>query len=306
MGLRITGSSTVQDNLAKARRDAENSLERLSSGVRFTRSEPMPTERALSDSLSSKMREIASYKRNANDGMSLVQTADSALGEVSNIVLRLKEIATQASSATLSDKERKLLFVEYNSLFDEVDRISQTTSFNGMDLLNGNSGAGEERRGSIGFRVGAPGKGGTNSSGDANLISLDGLQGIVATTANLGLRGVGELLTGDGISLDDVEEIFSSTNDTVSTSFDDALERIAGFRSGFGAVSSRLTHVMDVLDISNENMASAQSRIRDVDYASEVSALTKANILVQAGASLLAQGNVPAQVALTLINGMNK
>lgn len=303
MGLRIKGSGTVEMNLEKARRDASESLERLSSGVKFTRGNPMPAERAVSDSLSMRMRELASYKKNANDGISLVQTADSALSEVSNIVIRLKEISTAASSPTLSDQERKFLFTEYQSLFDEVDRISQTTTFNGMDLLNGNSSAGDERRASIAIRVGAPAAEGAE---DTNLIRLNNLNEIKSDTETLGLRSVRDLLnSGDGISLDDVEEVFESTVDTVSSSFDGALERLTGYRSAFGAVSSRLSHVMDVLDISNENMAAAQSRIRDVDYATEVSNLTRANILVQAGASLLAQGNVPAQVALTLIKGLN-
>lgn len=303
MGLRIKGSGTVEMNLEKARRDASESLERLSSGIKFTRGNPMPAERAVSDSLSMRMRELASYKKNANDGISLVQTADSALSEVSNIVIRLKEISTAASSPTLSDQERKFLFTEYQSLFDEVDRISQTTTFNGMDLLNGNSSAGDERRASIAIRVGAPAAEGAE---DTNLIRLNNLNEIKSDTETLGLRSVRDLLnSGDGISLDDVEEVFESTVDTVSSSFDGALERLTGYRSAFGAVSSRLSHVMDVLDISNENMAAAQSRIRDVDYATEVSNLTRANILVQAGASLLAQGNVPAQVALTLIKGLN-
>lgn len=303
MGLRITGNGALQNNLEKARRDQEASLERLSSGTIFTRSDPKPAERALSDSLSSRIRELASYKRNANDGVGLVQTADSALGEVSNIVIRLKEIATQASSATLSDNERKFLFVEYQSLYEEIDRIAKTTSFNGMDLLNGNSGLGEAGS-SIGFRVGKPSSDGGR---DANLIKLDGLAEVVASTDRLGLRSARDLLTqSGGVSLDDVESVFDSDAQSVSSTFDGALETIAGFRSSFGAVASRLTHVLDVLDIAHENVAAAQSRIRDVDYASESAALTKANILVQAGASLLAQGNVPAQVALTLIKGLEK
>lgn len=303
MGLRITGNGTLQNNLEKARRDQEASLERLSSGTIFTRSDPKPAERALSDSLSSRIRELASYKRNANDGVGLVQTADSALGEVSNIVIRLKEIATQASSATLSDNERKFLFVEYQSLYEEIDRIAKTTSFNGMDLLNGNSGLGEAGS-SIGFRVGKPSADGER---DANLIKLDGLAEVVADTERLGLRSARDLLgQSDGVTLDDVESVFDSDAESVSSTFDGALETIAGYRSSFGAVASRLTHVLDVLDIAHENVAAAQSRIRDVDYASESAALTKANILVQAGASLLAQGNVPAQVALTLIKGLDK
>ena len=298
MGLRITGTGTIEANINKAQREATKSLERLSSGVRFTKEEPLPAERALSDSLTMKMRELSSYKRNANDGMSVVQTADSALNEISNVVIRLKELATQASSSTLSDKERKFLFVEYQSLYDEIDRISKTTSFNGMDLLNG---SGQKEGAGLSITVG-PNRGQEDSS---NVIRMSGLENIIATSENLGLSDVRSLLgSDDGVSLEDVFDSFASDEDSVSGTFDKALEKLAEFRSGFGAVSSRLTHVMDVLDISNENMAAAQSRIRDVDYAAEASNLTRAKILVQAGTSLLAQGNLPAQMALTLINSL--
>jgi flagellin len=300
MGLRITGSGQVENNIAKAQREAAKSLERLSSGVKFTKDEPLPGERALSDSMTSKMRELSSYKRNANDGMSVVQTADAALNEISNVVIRLKELATQASSSTLSDKERKFIFVEYQSLYDEVDRMSKTASFNGMDLLNG-SGASNGQ--GLTINVG-PNRGEADSS---NVIRMGGLEEIVATTANLGLAAATGLLSSSGgVSVEDVLDAFTSNDDTVSGSFDKALEKLAGFRSGFGAVSSRLTHVMDMLDISNENLSAAQSRIRDVDYAAEASNLTRAKMLMQAGTSLLAQGNLPAQLALTLINGVIK
>ena len=306
MGLRITGSGIVESNIAKAQREASKSLERLSSGVKFTREEPLPAERALSDSLSMKMRELASYKRNANDGFSLVQTADSALNEVTNVVVRLKELATQASSSTLSDHERKFLFVEYNALHDEINRISTTTSFNGMNVLNGNSGADDAGGSNLAIRVGSSTQS-PDSANDLNVIKLDSMQNIVATTENLGLRAVKNLLGNvEGVSLEDVADVFESDDDSVSASFESALEKIASFRSGLGAVSSRLTHVIDVLDIANENMSAAQSRIRDVDYATETSNLARAKILVQAGASLLAQGNLPAQLALTLINNMGK
>ena len=305
MGIRITGSGgVVENNLRKAQEAATNSLEKLSSGVRFTRAEPLPAERALSDSMGSKLRELTSYKRNASDGVSVVQLADSSLNEISNITIRLKELATQAAAATLSDKERKFLFVEYQSLHDEITRIAKTTSYNGMDLLNGNSSDEGEKK-SLAFRVG-PVSFGANGK-DLNIVQLDGLDNVLASAENLGLKSVRELLGNEeGISLDDVEEVFESSLDTVSDSFGGALEQIANFRSSFGAVSSRLGKVMEVLDVSHENIAAANSRLRDVDYASEIATLTKANILVQAGASLLVQGNIPAQVALQLVKNLDK
>jgi flagellin len=305
MGLRITGSKTIENNIAKAQHEAAQSLERLSSGIKFTKDDPQPAERAVSDSMTSKMREIAAYKRNANDGMSVVQSADSSLNEISNVVVRLKELATQATSSTLSDKERKFLFVEYQALYEEIDRISKTTSFNGMNLLNG-FGSENDKGGSLSITVG-PNQPGKDPNVSSNVIRMNGLEGVVATTENLGLANVSNLVkSGSGVSVEDVMDTFGSNENTVSETFDVALEKLAGFRSGFGAVSSRLTHVMDMLDVSNENLASAQSRIRDVDYASEASNLTKAKMLMQAGTSLLAQGNLPAQLALTLINGLGK
>lgn len=302
MGLRITPGGVIENNIEKAQKQAANSLERLSSGVRFTRSDPLPAERSLSDSLSSKMRELSSYKRNANDGFSLVQVADSALNDISNIAVRLKELATQASSPAISDKERSFLFVEYASLYDEVGRIAQTTEFNGMKLLDGNRGGTK----TLSFRVGSPTRSETDGR-DQSLVTLDNLDSIVANPETLGLKSVAHLLTNpDGISLDDISETFDSSLDSVSDSFNQALETLAYFRSGFGAVGARLGRVMDVIDSAYENTSAANSRLRDVDYASEIANLTKANILVQAGTSLIAQGNLPATLALQLVKQLDK
>jgi flagellin len=305
MGLRITGpAGVIENNIAKARSEATTALEKLSSGVRFTRNEPLPAERAVSDSLSAKVRELSSYKRNANDGISLVQTADAALNEVSNITVRMKELATQASSPALSDKERQFLFVEYKGLYDEITRIAQTTSLNGVSLLNGNEGG--ERGGSqtVAFRVGAPNQ---QDNQDINLIKLDDLSSINATPGSIGLVAVDDLLDQDeGVSLDDVADLFESSLDSVSSSFEQAFQNIGSFRTKFGAINSRLSSVLNVIDVAHENLSAANSRLRDVDYATEVTNLTRANILMQAGVSLLAQGNFPAQAALSLVQNVFK
>jgi flagellin len=299
MGLRISGSTgVIENNIAKAQKEANSALEKLSSGVRFTRSEPLPAERAVSDSLSSKMREISSYKRNANDGISLVQTADAALNEISNISVRLKELATQASSPALSDKERQFLFVEYKGLYDEIHRIAKTTSLNGATLLNGSDQSGRE---SVAFRVGAPS---VNGDQDINLIRLDGLAAVDATPEALGLKNIDDFLDmEDGVSLDDVSDIFESSLDSVSSSFDQAFLQIGSYRTKFGAMNSRLSSVMNVLDVAQENLSAANSRLRDVDYATELTNLTKANILVKAGISLITSGSSPAHAALNLLQG---
>lgn len=299
MGLRIGSSGVIENNIEKARRDSQSSLEKLSSGVRFTRQDPMPAERSLSDSLSSKLRELSSYKRNANDGISLVQSADSALNEISNITVRLKELATQASSAALSDKERSFLFVEYQSLYEEINRIAKTTEFNGMALLSG-QGTGE-----LSFRVGRESL--DQQGSDRSLVKISQLSEINASSETLGLVSVPDLAnTAEGVSLDDVIDTFSSSDQSVGESFEQALEKLALFRSTFGSVGARLSRVMDVIDTSIENTSAANSRLKDVDYASEIANLTKANILLQAGTSLLSQGNLPAALALTLVKNLDK
>jgi flagellin len=259
----------------------------------------MPAERSLSDSLSSKLRELSSYKRNANDGISLVQSADSALNEISNITVRLKELATQASSAALSDKERSFLFVEYQSLYEEINRIAKTTEFNGMALLSG-QGTGE-----LSFRVGRESL--DQQGSDRSLVKISQLSEINASSETLGLVSVPDLAnTAEGVSLDDVIDTFSSSDQSVGESFEQALEKLALFRSTFGSVGARLSRVMDVIDTSIENTSAANSRLKDVDYASEIANLTKANILLQAGTSLLSQGNLPAALALTLVKNLDK
>lgn len=302
MGLRITGSSKVEGNLRRATDEANNSLEKLSSGVVFTRGQPQPGDRALSDGMSQKLREFASQKRSANDAVSLVETADSALNEVGNITNRMRELATQASSPTLSDKERKFIFVEYETLRDEIDRIASNTQFNGVSLLTNPTGEGD-RAESLQFRIGA--RSGDSEDNDPGLAVLSGFRDIVATAENLGIQSLKTLITGEGISLDDVESVFGIEIANVGETFFDAIEKISGFRANFGSISARMSRALDSIDVASENLSAAQSRIRDVDYATEVSNLTRANILVQAGTSLLTQANLPAQLVLSLIRTLD-
>ncbi|MEN9530252.1 MAG: flagellin [Pseudomonadota bacterium] len=302
MGLRITGSQTVEGNLRRATEEAANSLEKLSSGSVFTRSEPQPADRSLSDRMTQRLREFASHKRSANDAISLVETADAALNEVGNITNRLQELATQASSPTLSDKERKFIFVEYESLRDEIDRIAKNTQFNGVNLLS-NAGGEVDRPELLQFRIGQ--RDTESGETDAGVAILNGFRDIVATAENLGIQSLRTLIGADGISLDDVESVFGTDITGIGETFLDAFEKISGFRADFGAISSRMNRALNAIDVATENVSAAQSRIRDVDYATEISNLTKANILVQAGTSLLAHANVPAQLVLTLIRNLD-
>lgn len=302
MGLRITGNKAVENNVARAQRDHANSLEKLSSGINFTKVDPMPADRAISEGMGQKIREMSSYKKNANDGISLVQIAEAGLSEISNISIRLKELATQAANPTLSDKERKFLFVEYNGLYNEVERIARSTSYNGISLLT----AGEDSRGRQGitFRIGSPVEG--EDGNDASQVVLDNIEEVIATPLALGLKSVSSLLSNsDGISLDDVEDLFEASLDTLGGSFDTAFDTLNEFRANFGAVGARLGRAINVIDVGIENISAANSRIKDVDYASELANLTKAAILMQTGASLLPQIAAPAQAILSLIKNID-
>lgn len=302
MGLRITGTQTLESNVAKARRDYESSLERLSSGVKFTKSDPQPADRALSDGMQRKVREMAAYKRNANEGISLVQTAEDSLNEISNIGIRLKELATQAANPTLSDKERKFLFVEYHSLYNEAERIAETTKYNGIPLLM----AGDDRdissRG-LSFRISAP----QESGDDFGLVSLTGIEDVIASPLALGIKSVENLIfNSDGVSLDDIDDLFDNGIEFLGESFDAALTTISEYRANFGAIGARLNRAIDAIDVGMENLSAATSRIRDVDYASEVANLTSASLLMQTGVSVLSQSYAaPAQAILTLLKNID-
>lgn len=306
MGLRITGStSVVEKNLSKAQKEAAQSLERLSSGVRFTRDDTRPAERAISESLSRKFRDVQIHKRNANEGLSLIDTAEAALSQTSNITIRLKELATQATNPGLSDQERRFLFVEYQGLYQEMERIAKTTDYNGQPLLSGDyEGSGER---SIQFLVGDPDSALDEEGETLNRISINNLEQIDATPQALGLVDASSLLEDEeGVSIESVEDLFESNDNTVSDSFAMALDKIGEHRAQFGAVGSRLNYALDVLNVKGENIQAANSAIRDVDYATEVTNLTKANILVQASSSLLSHANSPARAALTLIQNLDK
>ncbi len=302
MGIRITANGILEKNISQAQNEVSESMEKLSSGIRFTRNNAMPAERAQSDSLTAKMREMNVYKKNASDGLSLTQFADSTLSELSNINIRMGELVTQSTNPTLSDKERQFLFIEYQSLYNEMDRQATTTSYDGDTLLNYQKGNHTE----ISFRVGSPAH---DRNNDSNIIKINDLDQVKARPKDLGLKSAKDLLENyDGVSLEDVLDNFDA-DDTqeLHTSFNEAREKISGYRGQFGAIATRLNHVLQSINIAYENISASNSRLRDVDYASEVTNLTRANILMQAGTSLLSQKQqLQGQTILTLISNMDK
>src|SRR5687768_9335205 len=156
MGFNIKDRSlqaTLQRHLEKSQKENSDALEKLSSGTIFTRNDPRPADRALAEGLEFKLRSLSSSKRNINSAVNLLQTAESSLSEIGNMILRMKEINVAAASTTVSDKERRFLFIEYEALHDEIDRIALTTEFNGIPLLNGEDPRAPEE---LVFRVGDP------------------------------------------------------------------------------------------------------------------------------------------------------
>jgi flagellin len=214
-------------------------------------------------------------KRNAGDAISLIQTAEGALSEVSNMIIRLRELAMQSASDTVGDQERGFTDIEFQNLKEEIDRISKSSEFNGIKLLDGTGGLLE-------FQIGV------YNDPVLDRIRYDGTASD-ATLAALGLAG---------------ESIVSKQGAQQSLkNLDNALVRVNGVRANLGASQNRLSSTINNLGISDENLSAANSRIRDVDVASETADLTKNNILVQSGVSVLSQANQAPNVALKLIGG---
>ena len=282
MGLRINSNLpalNAQRNLTRSQLDLERSLDRLSSGLRITRAGDDAAGLAISEQLRAQVRGLSQAQRNANDGISVIQTAEGALNEISNILIRLRELAVQsASTAGVSNSERSFLQNEFSSLQSEVTRIAQATQFGGRTLLDGSlSGSGN----SLVFQVGIF----NNSSVDR--FSLD----IGSATAS-------------GLSIQTTDAAVSTATaaQNALAVIDTALTSLSTVRGNLGAAQNRLQSTINNLAVSIETLSAANSRIRDVDVAAETAALTRAQVLQQAGIAVLAQANVSSQVALTLLS----
>ena len=276
MGLRINTNVTslaAQRTLGINNAEQANTLGKLSSGTRITKSSDDAAGLAISEKLKAQIRGVNQAERNANDGISMVQTAEGGLSEASNILVRLRELAVQSASDTIGDTERKYTDLEYQNLKQEMERISQVTEFNGKKLLDGSGDKYE-------FQVGI------NNDGFKDRIVYDAAKG----NSGLDSLGVSELSVGSK------KDAQSSLN-----KIDDAINNISGQRAELGALQNRLSSTINNLQISSENLSTANSRIRDTDFAAETAKSTRMNILTQAGSSVLAQANAQGQAALKLI-----
>lgn len=276
MGLRINTnvqSMNAQRNLGISNDKQAGSLNKLSSGARITKAGDDAAGLAISEKLKGSIRSMQQANRNANDGISLIQTAEGGINEVSNILLRLRELSVQAASDTVGDVERGFTDKEFQALKGEIDRISQVTKYNGTSLLNG---TGE----TLDFQVGID-----------NSPENDRLQYATKDTdVTLGRLGLSETGTASKIA---AQENLAK--------IDMAIQGVNENRAGLGALQNRLSSTVNNLAISTENLSAANSRIRDVDMASETSELTKQSILAQAGTAVLSQANTSQNLALKLL-----
>jgi flagellin len=275
MGLRVnTNSASInaQRNLAMVSDRLAGNFRRLSTGLRISTAADDAAGLAISERLRSQIRSLDQAKRNANDGISLVQTAEGALNEVSSILTRLRELAIQSSNGSVSGQDKETLDQEFQSLVNEVNRIGSSTEFSGIKLLDGSTS-------SVSFQVGF----GTTAGIDTIAVSL---QAALSTSLSLQSLDIGS----------------GGSTTTALTNIDSAINTVSSLRGSLGAVQNRLGSTINNLSITVENLSAAESRIRDVDVAYETAQLTRNQILQQASIAVLGQANALPQSALRLLN----
>lgn len=305
MGLRIATnlqSINSQRNMATAIDQNNLSMERLASGFRINRASDDAAGLAISERLKANIRSLGAAKRNANDGISLLQTAEGGLNEVGNILVRLRELAVQGASDTIGTTERGFLNKEFSALKEEVTRIARSTEFNGTPLIVGNQEDLPEvqRAGAnqypLDIQVGVnyfKETDGADVATPLNLIRID-LSSINASVGENGLN-LGSLPEeGAGVISKD------QAQGSISV-LDSALTKVAGYRATIGSIQSRLSSTVSNLSVASENASAANSRIRDTDFAEETARLTQSNIIKQAAVSVLSQANAAPQLAVRLL-----
>ena len=282
MALRVFNnlfSVSAQRHLGNNNARLGTSLERLSSGLRINRGADDAAGLAISEALRGDIRSLNQARRNANDGISLINTAEGALSEQASILVRLRELASQAATGTVGSTERATIDREFQALMQEIDRISAVTEFNGQKLVDGSLAA--TAASSVVIQIGI------QATAD-DRISLNSAVDLTAiTTAGL------------AISTLDVQTASSSLS--ALSSLDSAIAIVTDGRGRLGAVQNRLVHTVANLTVTAENLIAAESQIRDADYAVEISEFTRNQILVQASTALLAQANLVPQTVLQLL-----
>lgn len=277
MGLRVTTNMpaiNAQKTMASTQRDLQKSFAQLSSGSRITKAADDAAGLSISETLKSTIRGYGQAQRNANDGISMVQVAEGGLGEISNILTRLRELGVQAASDTVGNIERTFIDKEVQQLKDEVERIAQSTRFGKSKMLNGD---GEE----YAFQIDI------NNNDFEDRIAFNASE-LKATTDALGI---------DGFDFSEKENAQSALE-----ILEDAQRNVNGMRANLGAIQNRLVSTTENLGVAIENFSAANSRIRDADIASSSAEAARNNILLQANVGVLAQANSQPGMALRLLS----
>lgn len=276
-------SLQAQRRLSVASDALGKTFEKLSSGQRINRASDDAAGLAIADSLRAQQRIATVAIRNANDGISTIGIADSALGQIGDVLSRLAELAEQSANGVFSTTQRSALSNEFVALASEIERIANTTTFNGVKLLSGG--------GTLTLQVGF-------DSGSTSQIGFTGVQG---TLAALGLANANKSALSYSIN-DSTIDLAQSASRLALDAVNAAIASLASTRGVLGSVESRLNVAIQNLTVSRENFAAAESRIRDVDVAAEAAELTRLSILQQAGAAVLAQANQQPALALSLLS----
>jgi len=266
-------SINAQRSMTETQRQTDKAMAQLSSGTRITKAADDAAGLSISENLKSSIRSYKQAGRNAQDGISFVQVAEGALGEISNIVTRFRELSIQAASDTVGEQERGFIQKEVDQLKNEIDRIASSTQFGDKKLLNGEGDT-------IDFQVGI------HSNSEQNAISFEAGD-LDATLSTIGLRSLDvSSKSGAQRSLEDIDE---------------ALNTVQGYRANLGALQNRLNSTTENIASSVENLSAANSRIRDADIAESSAELTKNNILLNANTAVLSQANANPRLALNLL-----
>lgn len=282
MGLRIKSnidSMMAQRQLSENQDELSNSLEKLSSGLRINKSSDDAAGLAISETMRAKIRSFGQAKRNASDGISFLQTGEGGLSELNNIIIRMRELTTQAASDTIGETERGFLNKEFQELGKEVNRIKDQTEFNGRKLLS------PEDQQDINVQVGVNFRnvaGETNEENEVITLKFDDLTELSESLANL---------TELSIEGENGRELGGGSTEDIFSALDDSMLKVTRTRATLGALQSRLNSTITSIDIGSENLSAAQSRIRDADYGLESAKYAQSKILVSAGTSVLAQAN---------------
>ena len=278
------GSQIAQRNLDQATNRIQTAYERLSSGLRINRAADDAAGLSIAEHLKADQRVAGVAIRNANDGISIIAITDGAIGQITNVMSRMIELAAQSANGVYANSQRSALANEFVALYSEVERIALTTEFNGVKLLSGNA--------SVSFQVGF----------DGSSLSQITYSGVQATLASMGLAGSGSSVPIYSIlGATDLES--QSASRAAIDAIKIAIDSVTRNRGTLGAAESRLETTIKNMQVARENFQAAESRIRDVDVAAESAELTRLSILQQAGAAILAQANQQPQLALTLLRG---